>query len=1082
MSFCELHKHSYWSLLDGVGSAEDGARRAAELGHPALVMTEHGVLSGVMHHIDACREVGIIPIVGVEAYYRPQRVTKAQVDAMRKNGEDVERFWPSYHMVILAKDIRGWRSLMLLTSEAWRSGLYRKPCVDDELLDKWSEGLFISTSCVSGYVPQAILRGDDAAVKDHCDKLDRWVGSNWYGEIQPHDFDDLRAVNLEIPRIMQERGRAVVATRDAHVPDPSWIETQHVSVKMRTGESMVKPARKEGEADEKYDLTVADTAYIASAAQTREDFQRHHPHLDLSIVDQAIDNTGWVASQIAPWLIDKSPKMPLYRSSHEEDYQELRRQVYAGLERLGHADDQRYIDAVEKELKLYRSKHFCAFFLIIAEMIRWLRSSDGLPPCDWDKTPVPSKTPEKVGLGRGSAGGCCVAYVLRITIINPIAYDFSFERFLNPDRSGLPDIDIDLTPHGADLAKEWLKRTKGKDKVYDMIAHATFGAREALRRVGMVYDIPHAQLNALSKTIDDDDANTPLELLREHVPEVDRYAEQNPKAFAHAARMQKGNSKITEHAAGVVVSDKPLDEIIPVMKKSAKDDYLVTAFGNSSEKETISDLGLLKLDLLVVVALARQAYAEQLIGRVHDVVVDLDAMPWLEDPYDVDRDAMNIFAMGAKNGIFQWDGKSNMASLTKRIKPETMYHLAAANAGVRPGVSQHAEEYVRRRHGGEFEYWDPSIEPALSETYGLPLYQEQIMRIFELIGGYTPSESDTVRRIMGKYYRRKDDYAQQLLGTFHDRFVENAASVCQGGKQVADQIWSYCGHSSTYLFNKTHSCEYSCIAMGDAWLKAHYPDAFYASLLTFPPAWVKKPENRNSFYERNIREARSFGLDMKPPDVNESDEGFTIHGDYVRFGLKGIKGLGPAMIADVLNNRPFSSIEDMGARLTACNAAGRHALAQAGAMDRFDARANLLPDERAELEEDRIGVALSSEHKLTEIADDLRELIHTQDEVEAAPNGSLVYVGGEIVNGREVKTRKGPSLKLTVAFGADEYLVSIPPWDYDEGSPKGAALRELIASDEPIIVRGRRDVEWDCIQADEIKSAREVLDMMKVAT
>jgi DNA polymerase III alpha subunit/intein/homing endonuclease len=1364
-----------------VGSAEDGARRAAEMGHPALAMTEHGVLSGVMHHIDACREVGITPIVGCECYYRPQRVTKAQVDAMRKNGEDVERFWPSYHMVILAKDIRGWRSLMLLTSEAWRSGLYRKPCVDDELLDKWSEGLFISTSCVSGYVPQAILRGDDAAVKDHCDKLDRWVGENWYGEIQPHDFDDLRAVNLEIPKIMQERGRAVVAKRDAHVPDPTWIETQHVSVKMRTGESMVKPARKEGEADEKYDLTVADTAYIASSAQTREDFQRHHPHLDLSIVDQAIENTGWVASQIAPWLIDKSPKMPLYRSSHEEDYQELRRQVYAGLERLGHVDDQRYIDAVEKELKLYRSKHFCAFFLIIAEMIKWLRSSDGLPPCDWDKTPVPSKVPEKVGLGRGcltgdvnvwtsggfkrlvdvkagdkvmtssgavaavkrtfsyevdeevvrvksflgdsegvamtrdhkvlveratmvtnkskiaqgykyekpigqpewveagsispgdlvcvpvndpssservfdladfagplddvredviverrrtnlhypasrrdislrygintgnisravrglqnskaledavkmegftsirdwcsyidrngvvevevprfvsvdgsfadlfgfwasngwlrfdsdrvvgwaerrstsdgsaasliervtgiapkliphrdsdllqleirsgcwarlirslvpgyeqtaqtkyipdllmrasksvrssllsglwrgdgstidrnsyttsserlmyqvrtllwsvgvgngvsvddrvdirpgfsnrsrswkivanrgwdsdaknakgstlrnglimtrvrsveserahrvydleidhddhsyltssfavhnSAGGCCVAYVLRITIINPIAYDFSFERFLNPDRSGLPDIDIDLTPHGADLAKEWLKRTKGKDKVYDMIAHATFGAREALRRVGMVYDIPHAQLNALSKTIDDDDANTPLELLREHVPEIDRYAEQNPKAFAHAARMQKGNSKITEHAAGVVVSDKPLDEIIPVMKKSAKDDYLVTAFGNSSEKETISDLGLLKLDLLVVVAIARQAYAEQLIGRVHDVVVDLDAMPWLEDPYAVDHDAMNIFVMGAKNGIFQWDGKSNMASLTKRIKPDAMPHLAAANAGVRPGVSQHAEEYVRRRHGGEFEYWDPSIEPALKETFGLPLYQEQIMKIFELIGGYSPSESDTVRRIMGKYYRRKDDYAQQLLGTFHDRFVENAASVCLGGKQVADQIWEYCGHSATYLFNRIHAFEYACIAMGDAWLKAHYPDAFYASLLTFPPAWVKKPENRNSFYERNIREARSFGLDMKPPDVNESDEGFTIHGDYVRFGLKGIKGLGPAMIADVLNNRPFYSIEDMGVRLTACNAAGRHALAQAGAMDRFGAR------------------------------------------------------------------------------------------------------------------------------------------------
>jgi DNA polymerase-3 subunit alpha len=1085
--YCELHKHSTWSLLDGVGTAEHGALRAAEMGHPALVMTEHAVLSGVVHHMDACYKVGIVPIVGVEAYYRPRRVTTAQVDAMRKRGEDVEAFWPYYHMVLLAKDIRGWRSLKLLTSEAFRSGLYRKPCIDDELLDRYHEGLIISTSCVSGYIPRAILRGDDAAVVDHVAKLDRWAGEDWYFEGQPHDFDDLRVVNLEAAKLAQAHGRALVATRDAHAPDPSWVETQHVSVKMRTGGSMVSAPRKEADAEEKYDLTITDTAYIADAETTCADFRRHHPNLDPRVIDEAISNTEWVASRCFPWAMDRSSKMPRYRATHEEDYQLLRRQVFAGLEQLGHADDPRYVKDVETELELYRERRFCAFFLWVAAMVRWLRSEDGLPPCEWDPHPEPTKTPEKVGLGRGSAGGCRVAYALRITLINPINYDLSFDRFLNRDRAGMPDIDIDLTERGAELAKEWLKRKKGRDKVYDMIAHATFGAREALRRVAMVYEIPHNQINVLSKLIPEDEANTKLETLREHIPELDRYAEANPKAFAHAARLQKGNSKITEHAAGVVFSDKPLDEIIPVMKKSAKDDYLVTAFGNSSDKETISDLGLLKLDLLVVVALARQAYAEQLIRRVHDVDFDLDTLPALEHPDQADAKAMHIFAIGAKNGIFQWDGRSNMASLTKRILaalartgvPASIRSLAAANAGVRPGVSQHMEELIRRAGGAEFEYWDPSIEPALAETYGLPIYQEQIMAIFQLLGGYTASEADTVRRIMGKYYRRKDDYALQLLSTFHERFIVNAASVCYGGKAVADQIWSYCGGVSEYLFNKSHADEYSLIAHGDAWLKAHYPDAFYASLLTFPPAWVKKPENRSAFYERNVREARSFGIDILPPDVNESDGDFTIRGDAVLFGLKGIKGLGKAMVADVINSRPFASIEDMGARLVTCNAAGRHALAQAGAMDRFDARKGLTLDERASFEEERIGVALSVPDRIGDMREPMRALVHTQDEVEAAPNGAALVVGGEIISGFETKTKLGkPGLKLIVAFGADEYLVSVPPWDYDEDTEKGWRLHELIKSDEPIVVRGCRDVEWDCVAADEIKPAREVLEMM----
>jgi DNA polymerase-3 subunit alpha len=858
---------------------------------------------------------------------------------------------------------------------------------------------------------------------------------------------------------------------------------------------MVTDPTKAVEENEKYDLTATATAYIASADQTLADFARYHPMLDRRTVEEAVANTGWVVNRIVPWSLDRSPKLPLVKGSAHEDDQELRRRVYAGLERLGHAGDQIYVDGVEKELALFVRKRFSSYFLIVHDMVRWLRSTDGLPPCEWDPKPVPTKTPEKVGLGRGSAGGCRTSYALGITLINPVTYDLSFERFLNEGRGGFPDIDIDLTSKGADLAKEWLKRTRGKDRVYDMIAHSTFGAREALRRVGMVYapsgkeerEKWHARMSELTKQIPDDESDLKLEVLREHIPDLDRYAENNPKAFAHSARLQKGNSKITEHASAVVVSPRPLDEFVPVMKKSAKDDYLVTAFGDAAGEKTISKLGLLKIDLLVVNALARQAYAEQLIGRVHDVHVDLDTLPALEDPEAADPKAMKIFCDGAKNGVFQWDGMSNMASLTKRIKPTTINHLAAANAGVRPGVSQHAPEYVYRRHGAPFEYWDPAVEPALHETFGLPLFQEQIMAIFQLLGGYSASEADTVRRIMGEHYREKGGVAAAMLATHRDRFVDSAASVCHGGRQVAEQIWAYCGDVSDYLFNASHAKEYSLIAHGDAWLKAHYPDAFYASLLTFPSAWIKKkspqgqPPNywRNIFYERAVREARHFGVDILPPDVNESEQNFTIRGDAVLFGLSGIKGLGPAMVADVINNRPFTSLEDLGMRLTACNKAGRQALGAAGALDCFGERGVLTLEERAEAEEERIGVALSGEDRLAGIRDHLRPLLHTADEVDEASNGQALVVGGEIVDGREVKTRKGPSLKLTVAFGASEYKVSVPPWDYEAGTVKGDALRALIATDEPVVVRGSKDVEWDCVAADEIRDAREVLEMMQ---
>jgi DNA polymerase III alpha subunit len=540
------------------------------------------------------------------------------------------------------------------------------------------------------------------------------------------------------------------------------------------------------------------------------------------VVDEAIANTGWVASRCVPWLMDRSPKLPRYHDTVDESYRDLRRQVYAGLEQRGHADDQRYVDRVEMELAVYRERQVCDFFLIVGDLVRWMKSTDGLPAIDYDPHPAPSKQPQKVGLGRGSAGGCCVAYALGITLINPINYELRFERFLNPHREGLPDIDLDFTPAGADLAKEYLKRRYGPDKVYDLISHGTMAARGALSRVAMVYEIPHAQRVALTKKIPEDESNVKLETLREHIPELDRFAEDHPRVFEHAVRLQGSIGAQSEHAAGVVISGQPLDELMPVMKKSAKDDYLVTAFGETADKPTISKLGFLKLDLLVVVELAKQAYAEELVRRVHGVELRPRSPARARGP--IRRRSGGAGHLRARSGPghlpvgrqVQHGEPDQAPAAGARAPPRRLQRRRAprrlgARRVLRGAAPRRALRLLGRRGGAGAARRPTACRSSRSRSWPSSSCSAATPRPRP-----TTCAGSCPRTTAPRRARRSATWSCIATASSPPRRPS-------AGRTMAGQIWDFCGHAAEYCFNRIHAEEYALMAVQGAHIKATTP-------------------------------------------------------------------------------------------------------------------------------------------------------------------------------------------------------------------------------------------------------------------
>lgn len=1142
MGLVHVHRHSEYSAIDGMGTADQYAEQAIANEQIGLGLTDHGTLGGALHHIKACRGLDdkgkrirepVIPLVGVEAYFRHDRTLG--------KGDDIQAS-KAMHLCLHAASMNGWRSLLRLTSEAYttgdktQDGYYGKPCIDWDVLERNNEGLFCSTACVYGPVNDAILRGDEGEAKDNLEGLLNIFGDRLWMEIMPHDWEPQRVANMNTINFAQRYGIPLLATGDAHMPYKEWCDTHRI-YKLHAVRQTFNSARKskEEKGEDVYGDSEMDTLYLSSEQEMLDMFAENHDYIPTSLVQEAIDNTEDMVRKTRLYVVNRDQKLP--RTDVDDAESTLYEWVQNGIERIAaewyntmpeeHAleREQKYREQAEYEFEVLKTNDVIDYFVIVGDLVRWCKSTAPLPEEDEPKKPI------RVGLGRGSAAGCLISYLIGITGIDPLAYGLMFERFLNPDRKGLPDIDLDFDADRRWMVKEYLGQKYGKDHVADIIAMTRFAPRAVIDDVGRVYDIPFAELDKVKETIGDLERD--IVKVRAKNPVLDEFAEKYPDVWKHMERLDGQIHRPTKHAAGVVITDRPIDEYMPLqLNKSKKGNSIVTGWSDAADFPIISDFGFLKLDALGVMDLTRQEHAVDLLteekinemqdddmmmfARDEEVArnaiialrqkyaheIDPAYLEILRDPEAADPKVLQAFADGLTIGVFQFGGRG-ITQLLKKIRPDKIGDVIAANALYRPGAMKVAFDYADRKHGRVPEedwYWHPAVEPFLKETYGVLTYQEQVMQLVRVIGGFSGGQADSMRKAMSKLYRLPGDQAQQFMQQFKDTW--DAGCAANGIEEEAREIiWAQILDNGDYSFNKSHSASYALQAYQDMWLKVNHPLEFYAAILS-------RPSKEKGFVERAVREAKLLKVPISAPDVNRSRMAFSVYEETLLYGLIAVRDIGDSAARDIINERnengEFESYEDFAKRLSQHAKKAGMPLIRAGGFDSIEDRSLLLstveknvskkkqeellaegldmprqtvaehinhnrtlknprpiPEDREvpsalylrEQETEMLGASINTSSPAEEYAEILSEYVFTEQEFDELEDGDDIVVAGEISRLTERKTKKGdPFAFVDLSFKTDEFSLTL--W-----TPVLARYRSQLDTGS-IIVFGEKNV-WN---------------------
>lgn len=906
MSFAHLHVHTEYSLLDGFSNIKQLMQRVQELGMPAVAITDHGTMFGVIEFYNAALAAGVKPIIGIEAYMAARRMTDRDPKLDRS----------SFHLLLLAENDEGYRNLLKIATAAQLEGFYYYPRIDREFLATHSTGLICTSGCMSAEIPSAILEGNLEKARQTLEwYLELFGRERFFIELQHHNIPQIHDLNRRLVELAREYNLHLVATNDVHYINPEDAELQDILLAIQTNSVLSDPKR----------MRMTDPSYYLRSPEEMA-------HL-FSEVPEALQNTLWIAERCQVDLSFKGyhlPHFPLPNGETAESY--LRRLCEEGLrKRYGaRANDPRIRERLEYELRVIHEMGFDTYFLIVWDLCRYAREH-GI----WYNA-------------RGSAAGSIVAYTLEITLVDPLEHDLIFERFLNPGRISMPDIDLDFQDDRRAEMLEYAVRKYGEDKVAQIITFGTMGAKAALRDVGRVMDLPLAEVDRLAKLVPAIPGKpVTLREVLETVPEFRELydsAEHIRKLVDTAMRMEGVVRNAGTHAAGVVISDKPLVEYLPLHRPTSGAEETPIRTVTQFEMGILESLGMLKVDFLGLTTLTLMARACELIEKRHGKRYNLNNIP-LDDPK-----AFELLGEGKTAGIFQLEG-SGMTRWLVQMKPRTLEHVIAMVALYRPGPMQFIPDYIARMHGeAEVEYRHPALEPIFRSTYGIPVYQEQLMNAAVALAGYTQSEADDLRKAIAKKIPDK-------LQKHRQKFV--AGAVKNGiPEETANQIFSDWEEFARYGFNKSHAADYGVIAVETAYLKAHYPVEYMTALLS-----VSK--NETAKVALYIAEARSLGIPVLPPDINQSEWDFVIEdrpeGPAIRFGLGAIKNVGEGAIQPILQARaaggPFRSLGDFLHRVD-LRKVGRRALEsliKVGALDRFGSRQAL------EKSLDRL-IALSTEY------------------------------------------------------------------------------------------------------------------------
>jgi DNA polymerase III subunit alpha len=1040
MSFVHLHAHQEFSLLDGCGTAAQHVGRAVDNKQSALALTDHGTLAGILHHLTACEEAGVKGIFGMEAYFRWDRLSR------HPNNKHY------YHLLLLARTQEGWANLMRMSSEAHRSGFWSKPCVDWDLLTKYGDGIMVGSACLSSYLSRLLLdylNGMEQkywqAAIEYVKKMKRAFGENFFIEIMPNAVPAQKLINPYLVALANLTATPFIASVDVHVPYRDWTDTRDVLFMINTQQTITERTIKREQGEDVYSMSEP-TLFLMSEGEVRQAFLDNHPDLGMQTIEEAIESSGFIADEIQRVAIDKGDKLPSVAKAGIESPEVLIRSwCEEGLKRVGKKGDEQYRDRMEYELSVIISKGVLDYFVIIGDMVRWARANN-----------------IRTGAGRGSAAGCLVSYLIGITAIDPVAHGLLFERFLNPDRQGLPDIDIDFRHDRRDEVKEYLSRRWGKEHVMEVSAFQRFGLRSALDGPARVFDVPFHEVKRVTKSLDDAGGDLHLEAVREVSSALDAFATKHPEVWMHALRLEGQVKGVSRHPAGVIVTDKPVTEYMPTIR-GANGVGMVTAWSESTTFRVISDYGFLKIDCLATDGLTVQELALDHIEETTGIRPNIESLPVVSDPEDVDPKVMSIFTSGSTLGVFQFESHG-LSGLTRQIKPTRFKDLCAANALHRPGPLDAgiAYEYGDRKNGRKkASYWHPSIEPILRDTYGLMIYQEQVMELCRMLAGFTMAEADDVRRAITKHSSARvlDNQGAAEMSRMRDRFIAGCLSKLR--RAEATDIWSRMVKFSRYGFNASHAAGYTLQAYQDAWIKAYHPLSFFAAVMTVEEKKIPIL----------IREARGLGVNVLPPCINSSQPGFSLDDGGIRFGLSAIKYVGGAALEEILNKRPFKDLNDFESKIVRrrCNARVVLALTRAGALDIFGARQTWSNEERIAGERENLGFAPSASDVVGQYRDYIAERIETEQRFDDIGNRERIKAGGEIVGIRKIMTKHRQQMAFVdIAFGEDHWSCTFFP-------PVYARCECLLQEGSVVLVHGTKDAKRNCILVDGACSLEKVI-------
>ncbi|HEY3490742.1 MAG TPA: DNA polymerase III subunit alpha [Candidatus Deferrimicrobiaceae bacterium] len=886
--FVHLHLHSQYSLLDGTIKIDQLIKRVKELGMPAVAITDHGAMMGTIEFYEKAREAGIKPIIGSELYVAPgSRFTKS----VEPGGEK------AYHLIVLAETDEGYHNLLKLVSFGHVEGYYYKPRVDKELLRRYSKGLIGASACLQGEISKAFAEGGPAKAEVVLGEYKEIFGpGNFFLEIQDNGLEEQYRINEKLIALARKTDTPLIATNDAHYLHREDHKLHEILLCLQTGKTISDTKRMKFESTD---------FYVKSGEEFAKTFGE--------IAPDALANTVRIAERCNVTLTLGKPQIPDFplppgRTAKEE----LRAQAAKGLEQrlkeretygppLAEGELARYHERFEYELSVIEGMDFPGYFLIVADFLKYARDN-GVP----------------TGPGRGSAAGSLVAYCLRITEIDPLPYNLLFERFLNPERVSLPDIDCDFCKDKRERVIEYVKEKYGADHVSQIITFGTMKARAAIRDVARVLEIPYAQADIIAKLIPADLKMT-IKKAREVEPKLNEMIAADPKIrdlFALAGDIEGLSRNAGTHAAGVVIADKPITEY-SALYRNTKEEITTQLSGTDVEK-----VGLVKFDFLGLRTLTAIADTLKLVKEMRGVDIDINHIPIDDAP------TYEMLQRKDTPGVFQCES-SGFTELLGSLKPERFTHMVDMVALYRPGPlnSGMVTDYIEVRHGRKKpSYMFPELEPILKDTYGVIVYQEQVMQIAVAIGGFTMGQADVLRKAMGK--KKVDVMAKQK-----EMFLQGAAAKKFEPKK-AEALFDLMAQFAEYGFNKSHSAAYGFVAYQTAYLKAHYPVEFYCALMTSESGDTTK-------IIRYFNDAREHDIPILPPDVNESRAAFHPSGNGIRFGLSAIKGVGSSAIeaiAEARQESPFATVSDFMARvdLRRVNKSVLESLAKAGAFDSID--------------------------------------------------------------------------------------------------------------------------------------------------